>query len=95
MKLLSSHMTTEQTNRRQEQKFRMALKRGGFVGLGKRQGKSVKGVLVCWAGNQCVRERGQVSESHVVGDEGGEVTEGNQDIRAEAGECPERAYFVP
>jgi hypothetical protein len=32
---------------------------------------------------------------HVVGDEGVEIPEGSQDIRVEAGECPERAYFVP
>jgi hypothetical protein len=38
-KLQGSHMTTEQTNRRQEQEFRLVLKRGGFADLGKRQGK--------------------------------------------------------
>jgi hypothetical protein len=36
---LGPHMITEQTNRRQEQEFRMALKRDDFAGLGKRQGK--------------------------------------------------------
>jgi hypothetical protein len=30
----------------------------------------------------------------VVGVEGAEVVEGSQDIRMEAGKCPERAYFV-
>jgi hypothetical protein len=49
MKLLGSHKTTEQTNRRQEQEFRMALKKGSFAGLGKRQGKSVR---VCWCVGQ-------------------------------------------
>jgi hypothetical protein len=53
--------TTERTGRRQEQEFRMALKGCGLAGLGRRQGNSVG---VCWAGNQCVKERrGQVSES--------------------------------
>jgi hypothetical protein len=33
MKWLDSQMTTERTNRRQEQEFRMALKGGGFVGI--------------------------------------------------------------
>jgi hypothetical protein len=37
MEPLGSHMTTEGTNRRQEQKFRMALKRVGFTDLGTRQ----------------------------------------------------------
>jgi hypothetical protein len=37
----------------------------------------------------------QVSRRHVVGDEGAQVAEGSQDIRVEAGECPERAYFAP
>jgi hypothetical protein len=50
MKLLGCHATTEQTNRRQEQEFMMALKRGGFAGLGN-DGKNVR---VCWAGNRCV-----------------------------------------
>jgi hypothetical protein len=40
----------------------MALKRGGFAGLGKRQGKSA-----CWAGNQHVRERSLVSEMQACG----------------------------
>jgi hypothetical protein len=31
----------------------------------------------------------------VVGDEGVEVVEGSQDIRAKGGEYPERAQFVP
>jgi hypothetical protein len=39
MKSLGSHMTTERTNRREEQEFRMALKRGGFAGVGKRPGR--------------------------------------------------------
>jgi hypothetical protein len=45
MKPLGSHTITERTNRRQEQEFMTALKRGGFAGLGERQGKSVRGVL--------------------------------------------------
>jgi hypothetical protein len=32
MKPLGSHMTIERTNRRQEQQFRMTLKRGSFTG---------------------------------------------------------------
>jgi hypothetical protein len=36
-----------------------------------------------------------VSHGHAVGDEGAEVAEGSQDIKVEAGECLERAYFVP
>jgi hypothetical protein len=64
MKLLGSHTTTERTSRKQEQEFRMAQKRGGLAGLGKRQGKSVR---LCWAGNRSVMERGQVSESQVCG----------------------------
>jgi hypothetical protein len=44
----------------------MALKRGGFAGLGKRLGKSV---WVCWAGNPHVREGGQVSELQACGGE--------------------------
>jgi hypothetical protein len=39
MKLLGSHTVTEGTNRRHEQEVRMALKRCGFAGLGKRGGK--------------------------------------------------------
>jgi hypothetical protein len=39
------HTTNERTNRRQEEEFRMALKRCGFAGLGKREGKNCKGVL--------------------------------------------------
>jgi hypothetical protein len=31
-------MTTKQTSRREEQEFRIALKRGGFAGPGRRQG---------------------------------------------------------
>jgi hypothetical protein len=46
-KPLDSHTATERTNRRQVEEFRMALKSGGFSGLGKRQGKGVK---VLWAG---------------------------------------------
>jgi hypothetical protein len=30
-----------------------------------------------------------------VGDEGAKVEDGSRDIRVEAGECSERAYFVP
>jgi hypothetical protein len=52
----STHMTTERTNRRQEQEFRMALKRGGFAGPGRRQGEYVK---VCRTGNRRVREPAQ------------------------------------
>jgi hypothetical protein len=47
MKLLGSHMTTVRTNRRQQQEFRMALKRDSIAGLGKR----CTSMLVCWAGN--------------------------------------------
>jgi hypothetical protein len=36
-----------------------------------------------------------VSRRHVMGDEGAEVAEGSWDIRVEAGECLERAYFMP
>jgi hypothetical protein len=39
MKPMGSHTITERTNRRQEQEFRMGLKEGGFIGLGRRQGK--------------------------------------------------------
>jgi D-alanyl-D-alanine dipeptidase len=35
MKPLGSHTTSEQTNRRQEQEFKKAMKGGGFAGLGK------------------------------------------------------------
>jgi hypothetical protein len=35
MKPLGSLMTTERTNRRQEQEFMSALRRGDFTGLGK------------------------------------------------------------
>jgi hypothetical protein len=42
---LGSHPTTERTSRRKEQEFNLALKRGGFAGLGKRQEKKCKGVL--------------------------------------------------
>jgi hypothetical protein len=38
-----------ETNRRQTQKFMVALIGSGFAGLGRRQGKSVR---VCWAGNR-------------------------------------------
>jgi hypothetical protein len=55
MKSLCCHTTTKQTNR-QEQEFRMALKRSGFAGLGKNIEKKYKGML---AGNRCVRESGQ------------------------------------
>jgi hypothetical protein len=41
MKPLESHTTTERTNRRQEQEFRMALKRGSFAALGQGQRKNV------------------------------------------------------
>jgi hypothetical protein len=44
MKLLGSHTTTERPNRRQEQEFWLALKRGGFAGLVRRQGKYVRSV---------------------------------------------------
>jgi hypothetical protein len=44
MKSLGSHTTTERTNRRQEQDFRMALKRGGFAAVGRRQ-ENRKGVF--------------------------------------------------
>jgi hypothetical protein len=54
-KPLVSHTTTERTNRRKEQEFRMALKRGAFAGLGRRLGEDVR---VCWAGNRRVRDRG-------------------------------------
>jgi hypothetical protein len=53
MKPLGSHMTAERTNRKQEQEFRMTLKRSSFAGLGEREGNNVR---VCWAGNQHVRE---------------------------------------
>jgi hypothetical protein len=42
MKPLGSHPTTERTNRRLEQEFRMNLKMGVFAGLGKRPGRSVR-----------------------------------------------------
>jgi hypothetical protein len=45
MKLLGSHTTTERTNRRQEEEFRMALNIGHFAGLGKKTGKRCNGVL--------------------------------------------------
>jgi hypothetical protein len=35
MEPFHSHTTTERTNRRQEEEFRMAKKRDGFAGLGK------------------------------------------------------------
>jgi hypothetical protein len=35
-----------------------------------------------------------VSHRYAVGDEGAEVENGNRDIRLEAGEWPEGAYFV-
>jgi hypothetical protein len=73
MKPFDSHTTTERTNRRRGQEFRTALRKSGLVGLGERQGKYV---MVCWTGNRRVRERGQVSESQVCGeDEGAEVAE--------------------
>jgi hypothetical protein len=68
MKPLGSHMTTEQTNRRQEQKFRMGMKRCGFAGRGKRQGKSVR---VCWAGSQHVRWHGPMGKPHLLSCDGG------------------------
>jgi hypothetical protein len=37
MKSLGSHTTTEQTNRRQDQEFRMVLKRGSLAGPGRGQ----------------------------------------------------------
>jgi hypothetical protein len=36
---LGSHTTTNRTNRRQVQEFRMALKRGSLAGFGRTQGK--------------------------------------------------------
>jgi hypothetical protein len=36
MKPLGSNTTIERTNRRQEQKFKKTLKKGGFAGLGER-----------------------------------------------------------
>jgi hypothetical protein len=36
-----------------------------------------------------------VSRRRAVGDEKAEVAEGSRDMRVEAGECPERTYFVP
>jgi hypothetical protein len=54
-KLLGSHMTTEWTNRRQEHEFVGLWKGVYFAGLG-------KNIRVCWAGNRCVKERGQVCE---------------------------------
>jgi hypothetical protein len=39
MKLLGCHMTSERTNRRQEEEFRMALKRDCFADQRKRQRK--------------------------------------------------------
>jgi hypothetical protein len=45
MKPLNSLTTTKQTNRREEQEFRIALKMGGFTGPGRRQGLKYKGVL--------------------------------------------------
>jgi hypothetical protein len=54
------HTTTKRTNRRQEQEFRMALKRVSFSGLGKRQGKMCKDVL----GREPLC---QMSESQVCG----------------------------
>jgi hypothetical protein len=63
MKPLGSHTATKQTNRRQEHEFLMALNRGSFAGLGKRQGgKKCKGVEG--------REGRGVSCKHAVGDEG-------------------------
>jgi hypothetical protein len=38
-------MTTKRTNRREEQEFRMGLKRGSFAGLGKKTGEKCKEVL--------------------------------------------------
>jgi hypothetical protein len=81
MKPLGSHTTTERIRRRQAQEFRMALKRGCFAGLGKRQRKSAR---VCWAGNWCVK---WVSHSDVVGDEEAEAVDRSWDIREEASEC--------
>jgi hypothetical protein len=46
----------------------MTLKRVGFAGLGKTQEKRVR---VCWAGNQQVRDRREVSESQACGGGGG------------------------
>jgi hypothetical protein len=43
MKLLGSHTTTKRPNRRQEHEIWLVLKRDGFAGLGKRQGKRVSG----------------------------------------------------
>jgi hypothetical protein len=53
------------------------------------QGKDGKIVRECRAGNQRVRERCQVSRWHA-----GKRGEGSRDIRVEAGEYSERAYFV-
>jgi hypothetical protein len=64
MKLLGSHMTTEQTSKRQEQEFMRPWK-GAFYWSRKKTGRSVR---VCWAENRCVRKRGgQVSESQACG----------------------------
>jgi hypothetical protein len=40
--LIGSDTITEQINRRQEQDIRMALKGGGFAGLGKDRGRVVR-----------------------------------------------------
>jgi hypothetical protein len=69
----------------------MTLKGGGFGGLGKRRGKSVR---VCWTGNRRVMETSQVAGMR-WGDEQAEVGEGSRDIRLGVGHCPERADFVP
>jgi hypothetical protein len=64
MKPLGSHTNIKRTNGRQEQEFMTTLKRGGFVGLEKRQGKVARMSL---AGNQSVRDSGQVSELRACG----------------------------
>jgi hypothetical protein len=37
----------------------------------------------------------ELRRRHAVGNEGAAVVEGSRNIRVEAGECPEMAYFVP
>jgi hypothetical protein len=91
MKPLGSHMTTKRTNRRQEQEFRMALKRGSFAGPGRKTREKCKGVL--GRGPMCKGERS--SRRQAVEDEGAEVAEGSWNIRVESSECPKMAYFVP
>jgi hypothetical protein len=53
MKLLGSHMTTERTNRRQEQEYMMTLKRGSFFWSTKTMEKV------------CVAQRTNLSSLHI------------------------------